>query len=76
MKTVLFLSLISVNVFAMDPYEFHQQQERYYIRNLTDKERLELDRYFEKRKKASRPEDNNRSAKDLDIFQEAPPPAR
>ena len=75
MKSTIFLSLIFSRLLAMDPYEFHQQQQKNYIRNLTDKERLELDRYYEKRKKAALPYDSNRSAKEIDIFREAPPPA-
>jgi hypothetical protein len=76
MRRVIFLFFLYVNLFGMDPYEFHQQQERYSVQGSSDGERLKLDITYDAREKTSQPDDINQSAKNLDIFREAPPPVR
>ena len=77
MKSFLLLSLLTINIFAVNPLEYFKLDPNINnFRKLTDEERTELDEYYEKRRKASQFPDSNRSAKDLDLFREAPPAAR
>ncbi len=83
MRYLLFLLLIPFDIFSdtlgANPYRFYQQnhlqQQRYWIRKLSDEERYQLDRYFDQ-KKTSRYYDTNRTTIEMDLFQEAPPSAR